>query len=198
MIIMLDKEKILKEQRLGQAMDRNYMGLDGKFGIILKALGKPVISQETSNYEVTEWISAYDMYEDEEGLPTEDPDSPISEMGKMFDALKFGYHIEITYMKEGTIPVKKNPGTINEYYVYEPAERVLKVSWKGYLVYCEAEGELHIFTPNSDWEDVVQKIYDSAVKVYKGKRKEAIIEAKVEDMQQKLTFLERLRRQWGI
>lgn len=190
---MLDKEKILKEQRLAQAMDRNYMGLDGKFGIILKALGKPVMSQGSSNYDVTEWKDIYDL-QDEESLPEEDPDAPISEIGKLFDGLKFGYHIEITYMKEGTIPVKKD-----EYYTaYEPAEKVLKVSWKGYLVYLEVEGELHIFTPNSEWEDVVQKVYDSAIKIYKEKRRDAIIDNRTEDMKEKLSFLERLRKQWGI
>ena len=190
---MLDKEKILKEQRLGQAMDRNYMGLDGKFGIILKALGKPVISQGTANYEVTEWKDMYEL-QDEDRLPEEDLDAPITEIGKIFDGLKFGYNIEITYMKEGTIPIKKD-----EYYVTnEPAEKVLKVFWKGYLVYLEAEGELYTFTPNDEWEDLIVKIYDSAVKVYKDKKKDAIIEAKLEDMQDKLSFLERLRRQWGI
>jgi len=191
---MLDKEKILKEQRVAEAMDKNYMGLDGKFGVILKALGKPIISQGSANYEVTEWPDIYEL-QDENTLPEEDPDAPIYEAGKHFDGLKFGYHIEISYMKHGTVPEENQ----KEYRtIYHQAEKVMKVSWKGYLVYLEAEGDLYIFTPHAEWENVVQKVYESACKVYKQKKKELIVEGKLEDMQEKLSFLERLRRAWGI
>lgn len=191
---MLDKEKILKEQRLAEAMDRNYMGLEGKFGVILKHLGKSVISQCSANYEMTEWQDAYDMYDEPEGLPEEDIDAPIREIGKVFDGLKFGHHLEISYLKESLIPIK-----ISEFYTrYEEAFKVIKVLWKGYLVYLEAEGDLLIFTPSSDWEDVILKIYDSAAKLQKQRKMDNIAETQIEAKKNKLSFLERLRERWGI
>lgn len=190
---MLDKEKILKEQRLAEAMDRNYMGLEGKFGVILKHLGKSVISQGSANYEMTEFIDVYDI-DEKEGLPEEDIDAPIREIGKVFDGLKFGHHIEISYLKESLIPIK-----VNEYYTrYEEAFKVIKVLWNGYLVYLETEGDLLIFTPSSDWEDVILKIYDSAAKLQKQRKMDNIAETQIEAKKNKLSFLERLREKWGI
>ena len=190
---MLDKEKILKEQRVAEAMDRNYMGLEGKFGVILKYLGKPIINQGSANYEVTEWQDVYDL-EAPEGLPEEDPDSPIREIGKVFDGLKYGHHIEISYLKNGTIPIK-----INEYRtIYEQVSKVLKVSWKGYLVYLEAEGDLHIFTPSNEWEDVILKMYESARKIQNTYRHDTSLSSQEEAKKDKLNFLERLREKWGI
>lgn len=190
---MLDKEKIIKEQRLAEAMDRNYMGLEGKFGIILKALGKPIIAQGSANHDVTEWKDVYDL-QDEDTLPEEDIDAPIREIGKIFDGLKFGYHLEISYLKQGTIPVKEN-----EYYTrYEQTTKVLKVTYKGYLVYLEAEGELHIFTPSSEWEDMIITIYQSAAKLQNTHKLTNSLLAKEEVKQAKLNFLERLREKWGI
>lgn len=190
---MLDKEKILKEQRVAEAMDRNYMGLEGKFGVILKYLGKPIISQGSANYETTEFVDVYDL-DEKESIPEEDPDSPIHEIGKHFDGLKFGYHIEISYLKNGTIPIK-----VDKYQtIYENASKVLKVSWKGYLVYLEAEGDLHIFSPSSEWEDVILKIYTSAEKMQRQYKIKSATEAKFEATKDKLNFLQRLREKWGI
>jgi hypothetical protein len=190
---MLEKEKIIREQRLAEAMDKNYMGLEGKFGIILKNLGKPIISQGAANYEMTEWKDMYDLQE-EEMLPEEDPDAPIREIGRIFDGLKFGYHLEITYLKEGTMPVN-----VDEYHTtYEEASKVLKVNYRGFLVYLEAEGELHTFKPSAEWEDIILTIYQSAVKLQNTHRFTISLEAKEEDKRKKLSFLERLREKWGI
>lgn len=189
---MLDKEKKIFEERTALAITKNYMGLEGKFGTILKYLGKPVIEQGSANFETTEWLNLYE--EDDDGLPTEDPDAPITEIGKMFDGLKFGYQIEITYMKDGMVPVKKN-----EYETtHEPAMKVLKVFWKGYQVYVEADGELYVFKPSEEWEDVINKIYDSARKLQISYRQDAMIEMQEDMTKKKLSFLERLRERWGI
>lgn len=190
---MLDKEKIIKEQRVTEANLKNYMGLDGKFGVILKYLGEPIINQSSANYEVTEWQDVYNL-EDQEGLPEEDPDTPIHKIGKFFDGLKFGYHIEISYLNNGTIPIK-----VNEYCtIYEQASKVLKVSWKGCLVYLEAENDIYIFTPFSEWEDFINKIYDSARKIQNTHKLNNALNAQEEVKQDKLSFLERLREKWGI
>lgn len=190
---MLEKEKLLKQQRTAEAIDKDYMGLDGKFGIILKQLGKPIIQQGSGNYEATEFQDVFEVPEDDV-IPEQDPDSPIREIGKIFEGLKFGYHLEITYLKSGTIPVK-----IDEYYTgHEEASKVLKVLWKGYVVYLEAEGDLFVFNPSAEWEDVVLKIYDSAAKLARKHKIEILTVAEQEAKQKKLSFLERLRERWGI
>lgn len=190
---MLEKEKIIKEQRTAQAIDKNLMGLEGKLGTILKYLGQSVITQESSNYESTEWEDVYQDLEEEE-MPTYDPDQPLAEMGKLFDGLKYGHHIEITYMVEGAVPVKES----EHYTRYESASKVIKVNYKGYLVYLEAEGELHIYKPMDEWEDIVNKVYASARKLQVKHREENAIEEKIEVKEKKLSFLERLRETWGI
>lgn len=190
---MLEKEKIIKEQRVAEANIKNYVGLEGKFGVILKALGKPIINQSSANYSVTEWEDVYDL-DEKEGLPEEDLDVPIREIGKVFDGLKFGYHIEISYLKEGAIPVKIN----ESHTVYEPASKVLKVSWAGYLVYLEAENDIHIFTPFAEWEDFINKIYESARKLQNTHKLNNSLNTQEEAKQNKLSFLERLRKKWGI
>lgn len=190
---MLEKLKIIKEQRLAEAIDRNYMGLEGKFGTILKYLGYPIISQESGYFKQTEWKDVYEL-ENEETLPEEDPDGLIKEIGKSFEGLKYGYHIELSYLKEGSIPVQKNKYRVE----YEPASRVLKVSYKGYLVYLEAEGELHIFTPMQEWEDIIVTLYGSAKKIQKQYKIDNSLEDQKENKKRKLGFLENLRKKWGI
>ena len=196
---MLDKEKIIKEERVAKAVDRNYMGLDGKFGIILKQLGKPVLFQGSSDYEITPWRDVYDL-DISKDIPEADEEMPIKEIGKIFDGLKFGYHIEISYLKDGSIPVKKPIMGFPDMYttIYEEASKVLKVSWKGYLVYLEAEGDLHLFTPSPEWEDVIQKIYESANKLRNQHRMDKMLEDQQENKKEKLSFLERLKDKWGI
>jgi hypothetical protein len=190
---MLEKEKIIKEQRLAEATDKNYIGLDGKFGIILKGLGHPIISQNSGFYEVTDWQDVYD-YPEEDELPTNDPDAPIREIGKIFDGLKLGLHLEISYLKDGMVPVLINKDQIS----YEPFAKVLKVSYKGYVVYLEAENDLIIYLPDEEWESHIKRIYESAEKIQRHKVIEGRIIEQEELKEQKLSFLQRLRERWGI
>jgi hypothetical protein len=190
---MFEKEKLIKEQRLIEATQKNYLGLGGKFGIILNFLGQSVISQNSPSYNVTNLENIYE-YQDDDNLPIEDPDMPISEIGKMFDALKFGYNLEITYLLSGTIP------TENEFKqtVRESAGRVLKVLYNGYIVYLEAEGELLRYVPSNEWEDIIDKIYQVAAKIKKHKQGEDFIEGRKEKIKEKMGFLQKLRERWGI
>jgi|SRR5581483_2270867 len=189
---MLDKQKKIKEQRTAEAISKEYMGLDGKFGIILKTLGKPILAQGSNNVETTEWRDVYEL--EEETIPEEDPDAPILEVGRMFSGLKFGYNIEITYMQEGTIPTK-----VDDYFTaYELASKVLKVYWNSYLVYLESDGELHQFLPNEEWENIINKIYGSAKKLRVKINQENIEESKNQDVKEKMSFLQMLRQKWGI
>lgn len=195
---MLEKEKIVKEQRTAEAINKNLMGLEGKLGVILNYLGKPIVSQNSSNYNSTDWIDLYQ--DDEDEMPVYDPDMPITEIGQMFDGLKFGYHMEISYMFEGTIPVRMNEHLkpSEQYTKYEPASKVLKVNYKGYLVYLEADSDLHLYKPMDEWEEIVNKIYESAKKLRSKNKEINLIEEKLRIKEEKLTFLSRLRKTWGI
>ena len=188
---MLEKEKLIKEQRLTDAVQKNYMGLDGKFGIILKTLGSPIVFQ---NAEPTEWQDVYEMVEDDDDLPTQSLEVGISEIGRMFSGLKFGQHIEIIYTQEAKIPVD-----VDEYHTeYELASQVIKVEYKGYTVYLEAESSLIIYLPSDSWEDIINKIYETAEKIYKQKGMEHKELKHMETKMKKLSLLQRMRDRWGI
>jgi hypothetical protein len=189
---MNDKEKLIKEKRTGEAIAKNYIGIDGKFGTILKYLGSAIISQSASNYHVNEFQDVYNL-QDEDEIPTEDLDLQITELGRMFSGLKFGYNIEINYLKNGTIPVKKENTTI-----YEPVERVLSVTWNGYHVYIEVDSDLITFLPSPEWEEIINRIYDSAIKLQKTHRHKKIEELKIERKTENLSLLQKLREKWGI
>lgn len=190
---MYEKEKIIKEQRTAEAVSKNYMGKNGKLGVILNCFGKPVLEQGGSNYDQTFLEDPYDIEYDDK-LPELDQDMLIIETGKVFDGLKFGHHIEISYMKNGTIPVRDENGRVRQ----QQAEKVIKILYKGYYVYVEAENELVMFTPFKEWENIIETIYKAAEKI--GKRMvEDIQEIVLErDREEKLSFLQKLRELWGI
>jgi hypothetical protein len=190
---MYEKEKIIKEQRTALAVSKKYMGKSGKFGLILNCFGKSVIYQGASNYEQNLFKDPYEL-EEEDKLPELDEDMPIFEIGKTFDGLKFGYHIEISYMKHGVVPEKDEFGKT----VYRQAAKVLKVMYKGYYVYIEAENELVMFLPHKEWEDIIDIMYKSAEKIGKRIVKDIEEMAVEESRKEKLTFLQRLRETWGI
>jgi hypothetical protein len=196
---MNEKEKLIKEKRLAEATDRNYVGLDGKFGTILRFLGKPIIEQGSRNYIVTEWKDVYDL-EDDEAMPMEDLDAEVVEIGKIFDGLRIGHHIEIKYLKDGAVPVTYQDSIDPriELTKWEKAEKVLSVYYKGYPVYIEVDGDLITFIPFSEWEDIVNMVYQAAEKIQKSFRQELSAAKKEESKQEKIGFLQRLRDRWGI
>jgi hypothetical protein len=196
---MLNQEKRIKEERTALAVSKNYMGLDGKFGVILKYLGKPVVTQGLGNHEVTEWQDMYALH-DEDELPFLDEHESIKEIGKLFDGLKFGYHIEIKYLQDGTVPITVTDAidpriqtTFNG-----KAQKVLSVYFKGYPVYIEVEGDLITFVPSNEWEDIVANIYRSAEKLQKSYKQDKTEETIIETKREKLNWLQQLRERWGI
>lgn len=190
---MNEKEKLIKEKRYVEASSKNYVGLEGKFGVILKYLGKPILTQDSAAYEVHEWKSPYDLDDDDE-LPEIDGDTPVVELGKIFDGLRIGHHIEIKYLKNGMIPIQKDNYTVRN----EMADKVLSVYYKGYPVYIEADGELILFVPLSEWEDIVEMIYIAAEKLQRSFKRDVVQSMKDEEKAKKVSFLRRLRERWGI
>jgi hypothetical protein len=194
MINMHDKEKLIIENRLAEAIKKDYKGLDGKFGIILKNLGQSIFSEDAGYYSSNEWKDVYEMPE-EEGLPIYDVHTNLREVGKMFDALKFGTHLEITYLDEAR--VEKIERRTPYFIEYEVMDHVLTVSYKSYPVYREVENTLYLFIPG-EWEKDIERIYNFALKIKKQKKEEMIIEYKEKDKKDKINLLDRLKRLWGI
>jgi hypothetical protein len=191
---MNDKEKLVIEHRLADAIKNDYKGLDGKFGVILKVLGHPIISESTALYSSNEWTDVYDLPNDDE-MPTSDVYGYHRNIGTIFDALKFGVHLEITYLDDAR--VEKLERKTPYFTEYEVMENVLTVSYKSYPVYREVENELYSYIPG-EWERDIERIYQFALKIKKEKKKERIIEYKEENKKEKLNLLDRLKRLWGI
>jgi len=174
---MLEKEKLLKNQRTIEATQKNFMGLEGKFGCILKHLGDSVIMQSSSLYSENPMPNVWDIPNDDEELPVTDEDEAIYEIGRHFSGLRAGIHLEITYFKDN---------------------KKLEVSYKGYPVYREIENELEMYTPFMEWEDKINKLHEIAKRKEKDKMKEIKEIKKIKERSEKLNFLEKLRNMWGL
>jgi hypothetical protein len=173
---MFEKEKIIKEQRLKDANRNGYLGLEGKFGCILKYLGQPILTQGSLMYESSPFIDVWDLPEDDE-MPELDMDDPSIEIGRHFDGLPYNVHLEIKYIGE---------------------EKKLLVTYKGYMVYCETEGDLECYVPNKEWERKIDDIY-SIAKIKEQKHKESLPKEKKEARhREKMNFLEEIKRKWGF
>ena len=177
---MLEKEKLIKEQRLMEATRKGITGLEGKFGVILKYLGQPILYQTSCfpNSEKTYLPDVYDMPE-EEALPVFDEDQDIVEIGRFFDGLRYGVHLEIKYMD------CKYP-------------KELVVTYKGYTVYCEMNNELECYIPRDEWEEQLERLYVMAKQKEQVKIKEIKSKNKAINKGVMEVFLEKLKMKWGI
>jgi hypothetical protein len=196
---MNDKENLVKEKRLILATTKNLTGLEGKIGQILKYMGDPVISQTSDFYESTNWNDMYpylNVYEDtnKEDLPTEDMDTNLIEIGRTLSALKWGINMELSYLKESKIPIKRT----ELYTEWVNAQRVMSVTYKGYIVYREISGDLESYLPDDEWESSLDRIYEACKKIKKQSKIEKDAERTDEIRNDKLGLIARLREKWGI
>lgn len=169
------QERVIRERRTLEAVKKDYVGVSGKLGTIAKFLGKPIVRQGSG---LTDFGFLDDPYElpKEDELPTIE-EVEIQEEGYLFDGLGWGMHLEIKY---------------------QHAEKKLTVDYKGHCVYREIAGDLYGFAPFSDWENLIDRLYVKAKekrkKIEKGM--EPIVEKLVQ--QKKESWLQRMRRKWGI
>lgn len=189
---MGDKENFVKEQRLIKATTNNLTGLDGKIGQILKYMGDPVISQESSFFSSTEWPDVYEVPNDD--MPTQDMEAQSIEEGKILSCLKWGINMELSYFKESLVQIKITD-LHNEWI---QAEKVMTVNYQGYVVYREIEGDLETYIPMPEWEQAIDRIYEYCKKIKKVAKSEREEEKKEESKIQKLGIIARLREKWGI
>jgi hypothetical protein len=206
---MNEKEKRIKEERTREATKKGLMGISGRFGVIMRNLGSPIVLQGDSGgaldiigFTRTEMPSAYpednENYAglptmemlDEMGQPVNEPEgygwtqknssrqgASVTTIGWHFDGLNRGMHLEMKYLE---------------------GESEIIVHYKGHLVYKEVGGDLKTYAPLPEWESWVNDLYGVAkIKDDKNKkieRDERIAEA----AKTKESWLEKLRKNWGI
>ena len=193
------KEKVIKEKRTIEATKKNIMGPTGKIGIIARVFGSPIMSESNLHVDSYYMDDPYEDYHDSEyektisgqngpklwtdqliesegGAGSAEETNP-NFLGYTFDGLSRGMHIEIQYMR---------------------TEHMLRVYYKGYEVYREVTGELELYSPFPEWEDMINKIYNKAkeknkeIKEFEKQELSKILENK------KASFWQKLRLNWGI
>ncbi len=116
---------------------------------------------------------------DENELPVFDESQNITEVGRIFDGLKYGVHMEIKYLD------CKHP-------------KELLVTYKGYPVYCEMDNDLECYVPRDDWEGQIERLYVMAKKREQVKVKQIKTKNKAANKGIMESFLEKLKMKWGI
>jgi hypothetical protein len=182
---MHELAKKIREQRLIEATQKGYTGLDGKIGIVLKGMGEPIIVHEGGRHEEMFGImmptftstTMDDPYalQDEDEMPEFDETEPV-QVGWLFDGLRRGVHMEIKYMLD---------------------TKELTLTYKGYLVYAEEAGELTCYVPHKEWEEKLEYLLTSARPMAAARHKEIAHAEREEEKQEKLGWLEKLRLYWG-
>lgn len=196
-------EHQIKEQRTIEATKKNLVGPNGKLGAILKTMGQPIISHNEGGAYVDSYYLDDPLAEDDEirraedfltKVPTIDMNSeqptgnewgiraePISygiyEIGKIFDGLSRGMHLEIKYTEETA---------------------VLICTWKGYIVYRECKGDLTSYVPGKDWEDCIDRLYTVAKRSLRELKEVEFKENVQAAEKEKKSWLDSLRERWGI
>ena len=172
----MDREQIVKEARTIEAVKNGYMGLEGKFCKILKVFGQDIIKHGSSFYDLN-YLS--DPYENQEpdSIPFMDEDETISELGKHFDAIKFGMNLNIT---------------LNFYF------REIIVEYEGKVVYKEVSGELESYVPFKEWEEKIEFIFSKVKKIENKNKPFEKKEMEEISKNKRMKILEDLKNKWGI
>lgn len=174
---MHNKEELIKEQRISEAMINGYIGQQGKFAYILRWLGFPIVDQNESCG--ADFLFDYDSedQENKNSIPEMSESTIVSEVGYYFDGLKYGYNIDIKY---------------------DNLSKEIKVVHDGKVVYKEDNGELLAYVPNLIWESHIKSLCEIAKKV-ETRRKEFINnELKRQIKDKKHNIYKDLSEKWGI
>ena len=200
--LLNEKEQQIKEKRKAEAVRKNLMTPNGKFGIIVKTLGQPIINQfegidDLIGYSSNDIYYDYDNNElpimeilDETGSPIEEPNSfewtrknnnrkmtSIKNICYFFDGLSRGFNLQIRYLTN---------------------ESEIIVEYNNDIVYQEFEGDLISYKPLEDWENKIDLLFEKCKKINEKDRKEQR-EKKIKIVEkEKENWLSKLKNLWGI
>ncbi|MCK9459671.1 MAG: hypothetical protein M0R80_08535 [Proteobacteria bacterium] len=192
---MNEHEQKIRDLRILEAKRKDYMGLKGKFGVILKTMGEPLVRHTTGGGKFyTETLLDDYMNLEDDNLPTADteerglPDGAewnvpenismfgTNNEGWHFDGLSRGFPLEIWFKDD---------------------ESEIKVLYKGTIVYRELGGDLKSYVPVDEWQQMIEKLYLQGRKLFKERQNEhnrKLIETK---KRSKLAWVEKMKRLWG-
>jgi len=170
----MDLEKRIAEQRTTEAIKKNLMGYEGKIFLISKFLGHELVKQneEAESYD---FDSIYEMPE-ENSFPTFSDESYSYSIGHSFDGLGYGYHINILFVE------------------YEAS---IKLWHEGYLRYHEEAGNILLYNPSGNWEQIVNNLFEITEIRIKEKIAQVKIDEKKSFATHKNSELQRIRDKWG-
>ncbi len=148
--------------------------LSRKFQVIVKAFGRPIIEQ-TIPYN-----SLPDFWEVDAPEIMEASDESVYLRGYYFDGLSKGINICIKTV------------------IYENHLSEIRVTYNGYQVFLESDGELKSYVPFDSWEDAVERLYNYAKPTSEEKAKEEKARQKEKSQKQVMSLLDTLKTLWGI
>lgn len=198
-------EEKIKEKRIIEANKKGFLGPNSKIKLILKIFGDPIISQsENGGYVDTNYMDlhGYELPEEEilnnidllKKIPimeldnntrpnseewTDMPDSKnysTETIGYHFDGLSRGMHMEIKYDEFSTETI---------------------ISYKGYVCYREAKGELLSYIPNNEWEKWIESLYKVAKEKQRVIKEKEFEESIKEKEKEKENWINKIISNWG-
>lgn len=148
--------------------------LSKKLQVIVKAFGKPIIEQTVP------YNALPDFWETKAPEIPEINDDHIYLRGYYFDGLNRGVNLCIKMT------------------IYDSHLAELRVTYNGYQVFLEGEGELKSYAPFKSWEDAVERLYTYAKPTAEEKVKKELEEKRKENRKKAMTIMDKLRLLWGI
>jgi len=167
-------EQQIKEKRTVEAIQKEYMGFQGKLVCIARNLGHEILDQGV----VKETLSYDDFWKTSgEDIQEMDIESNVDCVGWFFDGLGMGVNLEI--------------------FVFENDKKI-KVAYESQNVYEEVSGELEAYVPNIVWEEKINPLYKRAKeKEIKSREKQKeLSKSNFEENKKKL--INYLSNKWGI
>ena len=207
-----DQELKIKEFRTVEAKKKNLMGLNGKLGYILAALGQPIIHHAESGglFSQTEadFLDNWDrIIKDSANLKPGTADEimkqiPTADMvehnipegwewysdleSEVFDEQIVGLHFDgLSRGMHLEITYKKN-------------EKNLIVTYKGYQVFKEHSGDLRAYVPSDKWEPMIERLYNLSKDILKERGKLKLVQTNKISKHRKAGWLVKLQERWGF
>ena len=191
-----EMESRIREQRTAEANKKGLVGQGGKIGTVLRALGSPIVGQT----EDVAYLSLDGSVNEPSGSPLKDmptmeidgnerpsgdewgeASDPLSfstrTIGRHFDGLERGMHLEIIYKDDSS---------------------EMSVYYKGYLVYQDIQGELTCYVPINEWEEWVSSLFKVAKRIQRASKEQEFAEKVAEAEKSKKSWLREIASRWGI
>lgn len=167
-------EQQIKEKRTFEAMQKEYVGYQGKFFRIAYNLGNEIIRQGEERSHLV-YDDFWGSNENDE-IKTLDENSSIDIVGWAFDGLRQGNNLEILVFDE---------------------EKKIKVIFDCKKVYEEILGEIESYCPG-DWERNIDNLMVLVLKKEAENKQKIREESKDRFVQNKKNILNYLSERWGI